>query len=496
MQLLFYWRLSMNKKQTYQLIVLLLVVITLMACKQNTSNPEAMNQTAEVATLPPLTDEFLETAILYEANIRQYSPEGNFDAFTADIPKLKALGVDVIWLMPVYPISSTKRKAYGNVMAEDIEDPEERKKYLGSYYAISDYTAINPEFGTLEDFRRLVKTAHDNGIYVILDWVANHTGWDHHWIKEHPDYYTKNEAGEVSEPLKDDGRTPEGWTDVADLNFDNPELTPAMIAEMKYWITEEDIDGFRCDVAGFVPTEFWRKAIPELRAEKKIFMLAEADNPELLEDGLFDMAYGWANHHLMNDIAKGEQPAAQWWAHYNGQMEKWAAGDYVMNFVENHDENSWNGTFLGRTGANWESCLVLSYALPGMPLIYSGLEYDLNHSLKFFEKDSIPKTKGKIWPVLEKLAAVKKEVPALHGGVNAANYEWIHTFHDPDLLAFRRFKGDSEILYLANFSSEIKNLPVKAMGTFSFFKSGEKVQIDGEKNFEIAPNSYLFLVKN
>ncbi|MDC7998090.1 alpha-amylase family glycosyl hydrolase [Gilvibacter sediminis] len=484
----------MSKNPLYRAIFLLLISALWISCNDKTSNEEPMNET--LTTLPPLTDEFLETAILYEANIRQYSPEGSFDAFTADIPKLKDLGVDVIWLMPVYPISSTKRKAYGNVMADDIDDPEERKKYLGSYYAVSDYTRINPEFGTLEDFRRLVQTAHDNGIYVILDWVANHTGWDHHWIEEHPEYYTKNEAGEVSEPLKDDGRTPEGWTDVADLNFDNPDLTPAMIAEMRYWIAEENIDGFRCDVAGFVPTDFWRKAIPELRKEKAIFMLAEADNPELLEDGLFDMAYGWANHHLMNDIAKGEQPAAQWWAHYNGQMEKWADDDYLMNFVENHDENSWNGTFLGRTGAHWESCLVLSYALPGMPLIYSGLEYDLNHSLKFFEKDSIPKNKGKIWPVLEQLAKVKKEVPALNGGVAAGAYEWVDTFHDPDLLAFRRFKDDSEVLYLANFGSETKNLPVKALGSFRDFKSGEIIEIQGEKSFEIPPASYLFLIKN
>ena len=170
----------MNKTLRYRVFFCLLIPALWISCDDKPSNEEPMNET--VTTLPPLTDEFLETAILYEANIRQYSPEGSFDAFTADIPKLKDLGVDVIWLMPVYPISSTKRKAYGNVMADDIEDPEERKKYLGSYYAVSDYTGINPEFGTLEDFRRLVQTAHDNGIYVILDWVANHTGWDHHWI--------------------------------------------------------------------------------------------------------------------------------------------------------------------------------------------------------------------------------------------------------------------------------------------------------------------------
>ena len=255
-----------------------------------------------------LTNEKLENAVIYEVNIRQYSPEGSFNAFTKDIPNLKQLGVKVIWMMPIFPISQTKRKATGGDNSKFASEmpAAEQHKYLGSYYAVSDFKKVNPEFGTLEDFRNLVKTAHENGIYVILDWVPNHTGWDHIWIKEHPEYYTKNEKGEIIDPINPETGKTWGWTDVADLNYDNQNLRAAMTADMKYWLQKEGIDGFRCDVAGNVPLDFWQKAIPELRAVKNIFMLAEAWEPELLKDNLFEMAYGWEAHHTINRIAQGK----------------------------------------------------------------------------------------------------------------------------------------------------------------------------------------------
>lgn len=454
-----------------------------------------MQQQELVGAMPPITESFLETAIIYEANIRQYSPEGSFNAFTKDIPKLKELGVDILWLMPVYPISSTNRKAYGNLMAHDIEDPEERKKYLGSYYAISDYTAINPEFGTLEDFRALVQTAHDNGIYVILDWVANHTGWDHHWIKEHPEYYTKNEKGEVSEPLQDDGRTPEGWSDVADLDFSNQELRQAMTKEMLYWLEEEGVDGFRCDVASFVPVDYWQQAIPKLRAGRSIFMLAESDDPALLQPGLFDAAYGWANHHLMNDIAAGKNNPESWQGHMDYMFNKYGQPGQLMNFVENHDENSWNGTFLSRTGEAWEAALVLSYVNPGIPLVYSGMEYDLDHSLKFFEKDIIPKDKGRVWPVLGKLAILKKEIPALNGSKTAAEFKWVDTSRKDKLISFKRFKNTQEVIYLANFSGEEFSSWIGAPGIYLDLMTNQDVTIASDQELNFKPWEYKLLLK-
>lgn len=442
--------------------------------------------------LAPMSPKVMESAIIYEANIRQYSAEGTFEAFTRDIPQLKELGVNIIWLMPVYPISETRRKATGDLMVEDIEDPEERKKYLGSYYAISDYLGINPEFGTLDDFRALVKTAHDNGMYVILDWVANHTGWDHIWIKEHPDYYTKNAAGEITDPLQGDG-TPWGWSDVADLNYDNAEMREAMIQAMMYWLKEEGIDGFRCDVAATVPTWFWKEAIGRLRAEKPIFMLAEAWEPELMEGELFDMGYGWDGHHLMNDIAKGHKNAWDWNNYMNDRFNKYGDDDILMNFLTNHDENSWNGTILERMGDAREALLALAYTMPGMPLIYSGQEYDMDHRLKFFEKDSINKTRGKMWPLMAKLARLKQETKALDGGKMAASYQRIDTSVGDFILSFKRTQDEAELIYVANMRSEATNFTLDLQGTYTDYMSGEVLQLDGQTNLEFTSWEYRIL---
>jgi len=227
-------------------IVVLIGFLAFFACKTE--------EKKETKTIAPISNEVVENAVIYEANIRQYSKEGTFEAFTKDIPQLKELGVKIIWLMPVFPISQTKRKATGGDFAAKIKNPQERAKALGSYYAVSDFKKINPEFGTITDFRELVKTAHDNGMYVILDWVPNHTGWDHTWLKTNPEFYTKNAKGEITDPLNEDG-TSVGWADVADLNYGSKELRTAMINDMLYWLKDEQIDGFRCDVAGSVPTD-------------------------------------------------------------------------------------------------------------------------------------------------------------------------------------------------------------------------------------------------
>ena len=267
---------------------LLIIGLLLLTCKNQTTTVEPSE-----LQYKPISDVVLETAVIYEANIRQYSESGTFTDFTKDIPNLKQLGVKVIWLMPIFPISETKRKATGGEFASLIEDETEREKMLGSYYAVTDFTKVNPEFGTLEDFRALIKTAHENDIYVILDWVPNHTGWDHTWLKTNPEYYTQNEVGDVIDPINPDTGESWGWQDVADLNYDNKEMRAEMIEDMLFWITQENIDGFRCDVASAVPLDFWKDAIAKLRAEKEIFMLAEAGEANLVEGTeLFDMAYG------------------------------------------------------------------------------------------------------------------------------------------------------------------------------------------------------------
>ena len=450
-----------------QLLPICIMAIFLFSCTKEKKE--------EANKLAPISNADLETAVIYEANIRQYSPEGTFDEFTKDIPEIKKLGVKVIWLMPIFPISETKRKATGGADSQFASDfpKEEQSKYLGSYYAISDFTKINPEFGTIEDFRVLIQTAHDHGIYVILDWVPNHTGWDHTWLKTNPDFYTRNENGEVIHPKDTD------WTDVADLNYDNLQLQETMISDMKYWLRKENVDGFRCDVAGSVPITFWEKAVPQLRAEKAIFMLAEAWEPELLKEGLFDMAYAWDGHHLLNSLAKGEKTAEDLNTYLNTTYhERYEKDDILMNFVTNHDENSWSGTLQERMGENVEMMTALSYVIPGMPLVYSGQEYGLSHRLKFFEKDSIPKTKGKAFAFLEKLGRLKNSNAALNGGKEKATFKVLESTKDGIVL--KRSKGTKTLLFVANFSKNPTQIKLTEKGSFSDFFSEEAVNLNGE----------------
>tara|TARA_R110001583_G_scaffold311_1_gene2812 strand:+ start:430 stop:1788 length:1359 start_codon:yes stop_codon:yes gene_type:complete len=434
-------------------IYLVVVIFFLISCK--TEKKE--NMTEEIKTISAISDEDLETAIIYEANIRQYSPEGTFNEFTKDIPQLKELGVKIIWVMPIYPISTTKSKGS-----------------LGSYYAVSDYTKVNPEFGNLEDVKALVKTAHDNDMYVIFDWVANHTGWDHVWLKEHPEYYTKNEKGEITHPVNTD------WNDVADLNYDNQEMRVEMANALKYWVKEVNIDGYRCDMAGMVPVDFWEHTIEELKKIKPVFMLAEAWEPNLLENA-FDMAYGWDTHHRMNDIAQGKETVKAWDDRMAQIDTLYAEDDILMNFVTNHDENSWNGTVKERMGAASETMLALSYLAPGMPLIYSGQEYDMDKRLRFFEKDTIIKQKGKVWPLMQKLAELKKNNKALNGGKNAASYTKIHSSDDEKILIFLREKEGDKITFMANLSKNDVEFTSEKEGESIDFFTNEKMEFSKDK---------------
>lgn len=457
-------------------LILGLCLAAFISCKKdNEANQTLNSENKEIAAVSP---EMMESAVIYEANIRQYSPEGTLNAFTKDIPQLKNLGVKVIWLMPVYPISMKNRKATGDLSVEDIKDPKEREKYLGSYYAISDYTAINPDLGTKEDFDKLVKTAHENGMYVILDWVANHTGWDHKWITEHPEYYYKNSKGEVTDPLNPETGESWGWTDVAHLDYTSKKLYEPMKNEMLYWVKEHNIDGFRCDVADNVPTAFWEYAIPKLKEVKPRFMLMESNKPYLFGN-LFDMGYGWEAHHLMNDIAKGKKTVGDWDSLMSKITKEYKPQDFFMNFTSNHDENAWNGTEYERLGNAdaAEAFAALTYVMPGMPLIYTGQEYDFNRRLKFFEKDEITKQKGRMYPLYEKLGKLKNENPALHGGKNAASYKRINSSSDLEILAFEREKDGKKVLYIANLTGKTKEFTLPVEGTFTNAMTGETVKL-------------------
>ena len=463
--------------------------IAMMGCKNNS---EDIASTA-IEKFSPAVE---ENSVIYEVNIRQYSPEGTFNAFTKDIPQLKELGVKIIWVMPIFPISQTKRKATGGDDSKFASEmpAAEQHKYLGSYYAVSDFKKVNPEFGTIEDFRNLVKTAHENGIYVILDWVPNHTGWDHVWIKNHPEYYTQNAKCEIIDPVNPETGKSWGWTDVADLNYDNQNLRAEMTADMMHWIKNEDIDGFRCDVAGNVPLDFWQQAIPQLRKQKSIFMLAEAWEPALLKNNLFDMAYAWDGHHTMNKIAQGKEPVKQFDAYIEKINKDYEANDILMNFVDNHDENSWNGTIKSRLGEAEAAMTALSYLMPGMPLVYSGNEYGLEHSLKFFEKDSIPKIKGKQWELRTKLGKIKNEIDALHGGKNKANYKRLNASNE-NVLAFERMKNGKKVIYLANLSAKPVSVSLPVSGQYKDLMNEKMMDLKTSQVLSMLPWQYYILTK-
>jgi glycosidase len=240
---------------------ILLLILLIWSCQKKSQEARKPEQKKiEKISFKSITDEIVSKAVLYEANIRQYSDEGSFNSFTADLNEIKKMGVKIIWLMPINPISTTKSKGP-----------------LGSYYAVSDYTKVNPEFGTLEDFKFLVDKAHKLGMYVILDWVPGHTGWDHLWINEHSDYYLKNRKGDIIDPI--DFRTGKsfGWTDVADLDYNNMEMREDLRQAMIYWVNEANIDGYRIDQAYAIPKEFYDKTFAALREIKPVFLLAETD---------------------------------------------------------------------------------------------------------------------------------------------------------------------------------------------------------------------------
>jgi alpha-amylase len=468
----------------------LLALTVVFACKDDKKEVAVVAETT-TKEYTTIQDEDLENAVIYEANIRQYSPEGTFNEFTKDIPQLKELGVKVIWLMPIFPISEKNRKAKGDLLVEDLKDPKEREKYLGSYYAVADYEKINPDLGTSADLIKLIETAHENGMYVILDWVANHTGWDHVWIKKHPEFYTRDENGKMMHPAGTD------WTDTADLNYDNRDLWDAMSNAMSNWVTDYNIDGFRCDVAHEVPTEFWNYATAQLQEQKPLFMLAESEKKDLFNKA-FDMGYNWEGHHIMNELAQGKMSVEKWDAYMERNAKNYDKEDILMNFITNHDENSWNGSVKERMGAKAETMLALSYMIPGMPLIYSGQEYDMDYRLKFFEKDTIPKTKGKTWGLMKKLGALKVNNVALNGGKNAASYTRLKTDDDDKIYAIKREKNGVIVFYIANFSDERQSAKVQGLkGRITDALRGGPVNFTEDNRLDLPPFGYrIFTLEN
>ncbi|MEM8836312.1 MAG: alpha-amylase family glycosyl hydrolase [Planctomycetota bacterium] len=385
-------------------------------------------------------DGFAETRdrIIYEVNLRQHTEAGTFDAFREHLPRLHDMGVGVLWLMPIHPIGE-----------------ENRKGTLGSYYAATDYKDVNPEFGTRRDFKELVEAAHELGMLVVLDWVPNHTAWDHEWTRSHPERYAKGPDGGFRPPNDD-------WVDVIQLDYSNSDTRAAMLDAMLYWVREFEVDGFRADVAEMIPKDFWIAAIERLRRERDMFMLAEGGAPWLHEAG-FEATYGWGLGDRLMRVYAGENDAADVRRFLIEDTAAITAADdsaFRMFFTTNHDWNTWNGLAIERLGEMWEAATVLTFTAPGMPMIYNGQEAGLDKRLEFFEKDPIEWRADSSADLYRRLAQLKKDEPALHHGESGGTIVHINT-NDPDrLLAFRRVAEGSEIIVLANLSGE----PVEVRG--------------------------------
>ena len=478
-----------------KLLILCVALLALAGCKKT----------------PSVHPDWTYGSVMYEVNIRQFSPEGTFAGVEAQLPRLKDLGVDILWLMPMYEIGT-----------------EGRKGTLGSYYAISDYKKVNPEFGTMEDFEHLLAAAHKLGFKVILDWVANQTAPDNVWMTEKPaDFYERDADGNAIWEYD--------WTDTRSLNYDNEDVWWAQDDAMRFWL-EKGVDGFRCDAAGEVPAEFWKGILPKMNKDyPDIYLLAEAERDNLADaTETFDANYAWELHHLLNSLAQGRKTVADLKDYVTRDAARFPKEAFRLTFTSNHDENSWSGTEFEREGAAANACAVLCFTLPGsQPLIYTGQEIGLSRRLEFFEKDPITDWSANEYTTFwKKLVDLKHNNPALAAGEKGGDIVWWEIPEGLDgIVAFHREVKGNKVIVLANFgvappviSSEaegevekseptdnrpaaetggtpFKNLeaapvklPVNLDGKYTEVFTGKTYQ-KGMNDFVLAPGEYVVLTK-
>jgi glycosidase len=418
---------------------------------------------------------WVSTTNIYEVNIRQYTKEGTFAAFSKHLPRLKDMGVEVIWLMPITPISVINRKGS-----------------LGSYYSCSSYVAVNPEFGTLRDFKNLVQEIHRLGMKIIIDWVANHTGWDHEWTQIHPEFYHRNSDGSFRPPVAD-------WEDVIHLNFDEPALREAMIDAMRFWVEEYGIDGFRCDMAMLVPLYFWQEARKRLDAIRPLFWLGEFDQwGEEAFGQVFDVSYTWHWMHIAQEYFHKYNKMHALDAALAGYARKQPYQHLHAFFTTNHDENSWNGTEYEKYGPMSIPLAVFSCLWNGIPLIYSGQELPNKKRLHFFDKDLIEwNSKPELHELYQKLFHLRKSHPALVNGNHQSIIWRISTTDLSHIFSFvRRTAFGKEVVVALNFSAKPHRFSFndgRVGGVYLNLFTGKETDLT--KSFSIDPWGYLVLYK-
>lgn len=402
--------------------------------------------------------EWTRDAVLYQLNTRQFTPQGTFTAAQKQLPRLAAMGVDIIWLMPIHPIGEANRKGS-----------------LGSPYAVRDYRAVNSELGTEAEFRAFVDEAHRLGLKVILDWVANHSAYDNPLTQSHPEWYTRTPEGALTSPAGTD------WSDVADFDYSQPGLRQYMTESLVYWVREHGIDGYRADVAGYVPTDFWETARAELDKVKPVFMLAEWEQRDL-HHRAFDATYGWGWKEAMQRLVKSGEGAGPMRGYYAGQSETWPAAAMRMVYTENHDQNSWDGVASDIYGPAYEAAIALSFVGSGLPLIYNGQEADNDRQLQFFERDPIVWKQGRYDALFRKLIALKSAHPALHNGRFGAAMVEVPTNATADVYAFTRGQAGARVFAVFNLSPRARSVTfdhARHHGSYTDALSGEGITFAG-----------------
>lgn len=460
------------KPITFYSIFFLSIVFSSCIKDKKEANNDSRYQPKEFVELKH--PDWSKNATIYEVNVRQFTPEGTFKAFESHLPRIKNMGIDIIWLMPIHPIGVEKRKGT-----------------LGSYYSVKDYYGINPEFGTKEDFKHLIDKIHSMGMYVIVDWVANHSSWDNPLAKEHPEWYTKTEDGNFQPtPWYD-------WDDVIDFDYEQPGIRKYMTEALVYWIKDFNIDGYRCDTAGFLPTDFWDNAREEMDAVKPVFMLAEWDSKDLLKNA-FDMTYSWALFDKMTAVTRDKKSMAGLVEYMAHDVSTFPRDGYRMVFTDNHDMNSWNHNMYYNFGDGLEASMVLCGTVNGMPLVYGGQEAGLNRSLKFFDKDLIDWSKMPYENLYKKLFDLKHQNQALWNGKEGG--VMVRIFNDKldQVISFSRTKDNDKVVTIINYSDKPTTVKLNSKnqkGTYTELFSGEKITLNGDDVFELKPWQYYVLVK-
>ncbi|WP_294243040.1 alpha-amylase family glycosyl hydrolase [uncultured Chryseobacterium sp.] len=420
-------------------------------------------------TLP----DWAKNATVYELNIRQFSAEGSFKAVEPQLARLKKMGVDIIWLMPVQPIGEIHRKGT-----------------LGSYYSVKDYLAVNPEFGTVEDFRSLVSAIHKAGMYVIIDWVANHTSWDNSLVTAHPDWYRKSRKNTFQSTRWRD------YDDIIEFDYKDPELRKYMTDALKFWIREYDIDGFRCDIASFIPIDFWENAREELDAIKPVFMLAEAEDRELHRKA-FDVTYNWTLWNILHQIALNERSVKILTEAYIAEHVSIFPKEGIrLNFLDNHDKNSWEGDQYSNFGDALKAATVFTVIMDGMPLVYSGQEAGLDRSLEFFEKDPIDWKPHENEALYTTLFSLKHQNRALWNGKYGGEMVRIVNDRMDQVISVVREKDGDKVLAFINLSDDPGRVQFDTSfdtGTYTNLFTGKEQKVPDTMILDMIPWEYVIL---